>query len=702
MGKAVKAIVGAVLLVAGLFTFSTVLIKLGATLVLSGLADILAPRPRTPGNPGIQQEYAGGVEPRRIVYGQIRTSGMNVIPPWTSGESNKMLHQVLAVAGHEIDSIPNVYLANTDIPAASIGSITGAQTDGAVTTGDYANVVNIRRYLGTSTQTVDYILTTAFPSAWTSNHRGRGVAYAAIQFAYNAEKYQNGKPPVEFLVKGKKVYDPRLDSTNGGTGTQRYTDSTTWTWSQNPALCLADYLVDNRLGLGDDAATRIDWALVAAAANICDELVNLPGSTTQKRYTCNVVLDCTDRYEDNISTLCTAMLGHCYYRGGKWRMYAGAWAASQFTLTADDFTGEFALTTEIPRREKYNAVRTQILDAAQNYRQTEAPAALNATYETADGERIWKEIQLPACTDKYEAQRASIIVNRLGRAKKTVECEAKMAAFRILPFETGTVTISEIGWTNQTVRCVAWSFNPRGTVRLTLREAYSTEWTDPATTDYTSPASVSSVTPNKFNPSAAQNLTATPIVDGILFAWDLPDVVIPGTTYSIYEYTSATPFASATAIATGLTGTSKTITKADTTTRYYWVVSRGPSGGVGAETPAGDGIPGAALTITTGFRATATPGSRTKVGSTSSLTTLSVTVAPVNGTGPYTYAWTTVSGGTINITSPTAATTTFSATSLADPETRTGVKRCTITDSLSATATVDVPLQFTRDSSLYI
>lgn len=52
------------------------------------------------------------------------------------------------------------------------------------------------------------------------------------------------------------------------------------------------------------------------------------------------------------------------------------------------------------------------------------------------------------------------------------------------------------------------------------------------------------------------------------------------------------------------------------------------------------------------------------------------------GTGPYTYQWEWVSGGSgITITNPTGAATSFSAAGLAVGETRTGIARCVVTDT---------------------
>ena len=71
------------------------------------------------------------------------------------------------------------------------------------------------------------------------------------------------------------------------------------------------------------------------------------------------------------------------------------------------------------------------------------------------------------------------------------------------------------------------------------------------------------------------------------------------------------------------------------------------------------------------------------------LTTGSVTVTPSGGTGPYFYAWANFSGDTFTINSPTGASTTFSIT-LGGDEDASAIYRCTVTDSLAATYTVDV------------
>ena len=89
---------------------------------------------------------------------------------------------------------------------------------------------------------------------WTADHKLQGIAYAYYRLEYNADSFPNGVPEMTCLIKGKKVYDPR--------------DATT-AWSDNPALCVRDYLTNTAYGLAEVAAS-IDDDQVKIAADVCD------------------------------------------------------------------------------------------------------------------------------------------------------------------------------------------------------------------------------------------------------------------------------------------------------------------------------------------------------------------------------------------------------------------------------------------------
>jgi len=661
--------------------FTKLAISIASTVALNKISTMLGPKaPRVRDFPQ-DVEYSDTMASRRIIYGENKVSGMNVIPPLVTGTSGEFLHQVLAIAGHEVQAIDTVFFNKDTLTLDGSGNVTSAP---------YANKASVRRYTGTSTQTVDSILDSAL-SEWTSDHRGRGVAYLAIRYQYDTNVYRSGKPDVSCLVRGKKCYDPRLDTSPGANPT----NSSYAAYTTNPALCLADYLTAT-YGLSE-SPSRIDWAAVVTAANICDENVSIPGSTTQKRFTCNVVLDAVSAYATNIESLALAMMGTCYYSGGKWRMYAGAWSSSAFTLGDNDLIeGGLSVTTDYPYNQRYNSVRGQFINKDRNWQPMEYQPVINNTYITEDGEQIWFETDFAACTNEYEAQRHAILISRRSRNGQVATVRCGLSAYKIRPFETGTVTFSEIGWTNKTVRCEGWKFDPSGAVDLILREEASTHWTDPATGDYEAPKSVTDPSPTDYKPLSASGLTAKNLTSGFNLSWTAPAVFPVGAVYEIWEHTSITPFSSASKVWTGNT-TSVFISKTDTTTRYYWVVVRSKDGVASDEFPIGNGVAAGAASISTTLAASSNPSSLSKTDSGASITSANTTVTATGGTTPYTYSWVRTSGSSlISANSASAATTSFTGTTLASGTTYEALFTCTVTDNVAATATATVTVSLTR------
>ena len=124
---------------------------------------------------------------------------------------------------------------------------------------------------------------------YTSAHQGKGIAYIAMKWKLNddsAEVWDKYAPTdIKAIVKGRKVYDPRLEHAADGTYGQDVTNASYIAYSTNPALCLADYLINDDFGMGI-AVAKIDWEAIVTAADGCDVSVVIP-SGTQKRFTTN-------------------------------------------------------------------------------------------------------------------------------------------------------------------------------------------------------------------------------------------------------------------------------------------------------------------------------------------------------------------------------------------------------------------------------
>jgi hypothetical protein len=103
---------------------------------------------------------------------------------------------------------------------------------------------------------------------------------------------------------------------------------------------------------------------------------------------------------------------------------------------------------------------------------------------------------------------------------------------------------------------------------------------------------------------------------------------------------------------------------------------------------------GAALTLTQ--QVATVSGSRSGPGSCTSGTATGIRT---NGTAAFTFAWTRISGdASMTVTSPTAISTTFSAT-LADGQTKSAVYRLTVTDGTTATAFADVTVNLVSSAT---
>ncbi len=710
---------------------------LGISLGLSKLSAALAGRPKLGSDMQSRKvTVRSSTEYRTILYGSGRTGGV-LVHIGTAGLSNQFLDFVVAIAGHEIDAITDVWFDDVKIPVADINS--GDAAGGAVGgTGKYRErdgepVAWIYKYLGTDTQTASTILDGSY-SEWTSDHRLRGCAYAHIRLRRHSGVYEQGAPNnFTFGFRGAKVYDPRKDSSlasyllteageqilteagepieteDSGDGAHRVDDPSTWSYSNNWALCVADYLIG---GTVTNSATRVNWrgfgadpddviwSTVIAAANIADEDVLIPPAspaTYQNRYTCDGAMSSGGVPADNLEQLLTAGLGQLTYSSDGYRLYAGAYQTSAIELTEDDLAGDISVVSDTPRADRYNAVRGTRWDTAAG-QEVEFLPRTSPSYELLDGgAQLFREIELPLTTDEYRAQRLAQIILTRSREQETVTMHCNPSALRVGVWETVALTIAELGIAGKTFRCLAREEREDLSVILTLREEYPATYADPILDDY---GDLTPAVPDLLEgvtPQPPQRVVAQPIVDGILFSWE-PDTSNPavGVTYRIYEYTSATPFASATRVADGLTGTSRTIIRTDTSTRYYWMTAL-YSGLESDEVPSDDGIAAAALTITAGFRANGSSSQIFSFTFGATKTTGSVTVTPANGAAPYTYAWTRTSGSTkLSAASATSATTAFNAVDLVVNEPQAAIFRCTVTDNASATATWDVYVSVAR------
>lgn len=707
MPQALPAIAG---FVAKAFT-AAVIKKFSITLAIQAAltlaARALSGRPKGAGVRPQEITTEWSAEAGNFIFGQRRVAGM-IEDRLTSGEKNRYVHFVVMLARHQVEAIDDVWLDDVKITNAQWNSTTGA-----VTGGKYAGKLSIWKHLGTDAQTADAQLVASCPD-YDSDYRGRGNAYLHIRCEFDEKIWDSGAPQAIYaLVKGQRVYDPRLDSTNGGSGSQRVNQPTTWTYSNNWALCVASYLTGGSLVYDvDDAdlmghlgygieSDLIDWPFVIAAANECDESLSggsAPPTGEQVRYTCDGLASTGNQLDDNLDQIRSAGAGQVVPINGRYGVFAAAYEAPTVSLDEDDLAGDIEYIPVAPRDQRYNAVRGTFFSAL-TWQDMEFMPREDSSYVTLDGgQQTFRDIELPFTTNEYRAQRLAEIALNQSRNVGTLKFPGSARAMKVNPWQTVNVSIAELGWVNKVFRCIERTVSEDGSsVELSLRAESSGSYADPATADYTQPDNL----PSAVNPAdelaPPTNFTATGGPSSIVFQWDLPSPYQPGTIFELYEYTASTSFGDATKIAS-TTSNNFTLPRSDTTQRYYWILARN-KGATSDNVPSTDGIPAKAANVSAGLSGSVSPSSiQHDYSGASSATSAAVAVTAVGGTPGYTYAWTHVSGSTdVTVTSVSAASTTFGVSGMTDGATKSAIKRCTITDSAAATYTLDVAVQFTRD-----
>lgn len=519
------------------------------------------------------------VTTQAVVYGQDILSGPMFVAN-TTGTDNKFLTMGVLLTGHEIDSFVEFRLDDTVITS---GDMTSFPT-GDVNAGKFADVASVNVALGTSVQNVNTMLDSAFGSLWTTAHRLRGWSYMAWQFELveGNTAFDSGAPTnMSAVVKGKRVYDPRLDSTNGGTGTHRLADPTTWEWSDNNALCLADFLRDDVFGMQEDDA-RIDWPLVIAAADICDQIVTVP-SGTQKRYTCNFTFRSDEQRGEVVDAILSGMLGRLVFSQGVWKIWAGAAIVPDVTLTEANLAGAIQVQATAGAKERYNRVRGKYIDASRDYAAQAYPEQRSTTYETEDnGEIRPLVVDWTTCNNGYEAQRNAIITLKQSRQQRVVVFQGNLSCFRIQPGSTVLLTVAEYGFSGEKFFVSDWTVNEQG-VALTLIEEIDAAWADPLVGDYTTRTTTGVLTFVDQGVPSPSNLTAATFSGGVQISWTNP----PDSMFSHIEIWRANENVrgSATLIATTQGSTFYDPYADMQRSRYYWIRSVSQSGNASAYEP---------------------------------------------------------------------------------------------------------------------
>lgn len=369
---------------------------------------------------------------------------------------------IVEIAGHKISAINAFHIDDTQISFS-----------GNAATGDYANILWRYDNLGTDSQT--YL--TGFGAAWPSTARGRGRAHIAIVWDVKKGREKLGMEVptrVTVDVDGALCYDPRLDTTVGGSGSHRADDPSTWEFSKNWELVTLTFLLGLQtnstvvIGKGE-SPNDIDYDNAIEMANVCDETVD-----SKPRYRVGGIWSVTGDDDVFLQQMEAAIGGRVARVGGKWYTW----------VPHDDITSEGTITESSMVRDVgvyfdpggdvqdlKNTGRGRYVSPDLLYQTDFYPEVTESSAVTEDGGARVLQADYAFIQDVEIAERVTRFKVRRSRFAGTWAFGMTFEALQWKPFDVVTLNCTETNDTNQLVRILDMTTDGlSGIVALTVIE----------------------------------------------------------------------------------------------------------------------------------------------------------------------------------------------------------------------------------------
>ena len=415
---------------------------------------------------------------RKLIYGTVRTGG-TIVYQANSGEDNKYLHNFVIFSEGANEEISEIYF--DDVKVYGTHPIADGyyyynkySTNPEAATVD-GNKVEIQLKTGAGYAGISG---GEIPNQWTGAHQLSKLCYAYIRLEYSDEIYTNGFPKITAIIKGRKLYDPRQDSTAtaySGSGSQRIDDTSTWEYSNNSAVCLLNYMLDDRIGLGE-SLDAFDAPSLLASMNDCDVDIPLSAGGTQKKYTCDGIIDSKNSHKANIQNILTSMNGQLLYSGGKYHVKSYNYETPHSQVVTEDMIlGNIDIATKASRRSLYNRVKGKFVSEEDNYVMTEYPAQIYYTagtttkqFEIDDGETLYHEYNLPMTTNNVRAQRLARLTMLRSRMQSSIKFTTNAKGLLYTVGDNIKVTNSTLGITEKVYQIQRLNVRPDAEKGLTV------------------------------------------------------------------------------------------------------------------------------------------------------------------------------------------------------------------------------------------
>tara|TARA_R100001440_G_scaffold956_2_gene3176 strand:- start:890 stop:3898 length:3009 start_codon:yes stop_codon:yes gene_type:complete len=427
-----------------------------------------------------------------VVYGTRKVGG-NVVFLETSGTDNQFLFMAIVLSEGEIDDITQIFINDNLVTfsgdIADNTQITVASSDSNFfDTENSASLITVEPHFGTDSQSASSLLSTL--SSWTSNHKLSGHAYLAIRFTWNADKF-GSLPVVNAVVKGRKVYNPNLDSTvTGGSGSHRKDTSSTWEYSDNPVYQLLDYLRNDRFGMGiADSYFDSNFADWQTAGDVCDtNITPFSGASQIDLLDSHTVVDTSKKSIEIVRDFVKGCRAFLNFSGGIYKILVESSGSASITLTEDNILGGITVSSK-NKNSRYNRVIVNFVNPSKNFQSDTAQfppvdetglasADQHATMKTADGGILLEgRFDFPMLNSPYQAQEMAEIILRRSRSSLDVTLKADATALELSIGDIVNITHATPSFSAKPFRVQGMSLNADETIGLQLSEHQDSYYT---------------------------------------------------------------------------------------------------------------------------------------------------------------------------------------------------------------------------------
>lgn len=290
-------------------------------------------------------------------------------------------------------------------------------------------------------------------------------AMAWLDMNFIVSNELNGNPSVSAVVMGKKVYDTRTKKT---------------AYSTNPAMCLRDFMLSKRYGLGrwitaddldDDSWNRV--------ADYCDEEISFLDASgaiiKAKRFELNMVIDQKNSALDWVQEILANFQGYLTLTNGKFKLHVEQQTDVSYKFN-DDNCSDLSVTP-LSLNDTPNKYTVKIIDTRNNW----SSVACNVEDYADQKERqkiITKEVNLNGTTSQYQALRLARFYRDQNLAcPLTLSWKTGINGMHLEPGDVVTISYHKV-FTDLPVRITEIKQDDDGKFELTGRQYNDTIYGD--------------------------------------------------------------------------------------------------------------------------------------------------------------------------------------------------------------------------------